>query len=156
MITVVAGAAVFLLLAAGLLAYQNSRLIAEREAAESAVPTGLLMYSIYYEDFAHQEERPEAVPLFQFTVLSAPDEQFASGERGTTMALCRVPAGTGEMTLTDAESWMTGNIRKASVQGTLYNYTSYTDNAMRRGEKELVKSLQTALKEETGYANHYK
>lgn len=156
MITIIAGVALFLLFAAGLLAYQNSRLISEREAAESAVPTGLLMYSIYYEDFCNQEERPEAVPLFQLTVLLSPDEQLVKRETGTTVALCRVPAGTGEMALTDAQSWMTGNIRKAAVQGTLYGYISFMDKAARRGEKELIKSLEATVKEETDYANHHK
>lgn len=156
MITVIAGVAVFLLFAAGLLAYQNSRLISEREAAEAEIPTGLLMYSIYHEDFSNQEERPEAVPLFQFTVLSARDEQLVKRETGTTFALCRVPAGTGEMALTEAQNWMAGNIRKAGAEGTLYAHTSYKDKTARRGEQELIKNLEATVKEETVYANHHK
>lgn len=82
MITVVGGVVLFLLFAAGLLAYQSSRMISEREASESAAPTGSLMYSVVNQAFAEHEERPEAVPLFQFTVLSGPGEQLAKGRKG--------------------------------------------------------------------------
>lgn len=153
MITVIAGVALFLLAAAGLLAYQNSRLIAEQEAESSAVPTGMLMYSVFNERFLENEERPEAVPLFQYTVLSGRDEQLFKGETGTTVALCRVPAGTGEMILLDAQNWMVNNIRKASIQGVLIDHSGFPGKAARKGEKELILSLEATVKEEAEHAN---
>jgi hypothetical protein len=153
MISLIAGVALFLLAAAGLLAYQNSRLIAEREAESSAVPTGMLMYSVFNERFAENEERPEAVPLFQYTVLSARDEQLHKGETGTTVALCRVPAGTGEMILGDAQNWMVNNIRNAAIQGVLLDASGFPDKAARKGEKELIKNLEATVKEEAEHAH---
>ncbi|WP_342439820.1 hypothetical protein NSS79_14210 [Paenibacillus sp. FSL L8-0436] len=155
MITVVGGVVLFLLFAAGLLAYQSSRMISEREASESAAPTGSLMYSVVNQAFAEHEERPEAVPLFQFTVLSGPGEQLAKGEKGTTSALCRVPAGTGEMVLTDAENWMRSNLRKASIEGARVVFASFPEKADRRGEKELIRNLEVTAREEAEHANHH-
>ncbi|CAH1190928.1 hypothetical protein PAECIP111892_00412 [Paenibacillus auburnensis] len=155
MITVIAGVALFLLATAGLLAYQNSRLITEQEADSTAVPTGMLMYSVINERFLENEERPEAVPLFQYTVLSEPGEQLSPGETGTTFALCRVPAGTGEMILWDAQNWMVNNIRKAAIQGVLMEHSGFPDKAARKGEKELIVNLEATVKEETGHADSY-
>ncbi|AIQ46838.1 hypothetical protein R70723_13865 [Paenibacillus sp. FSL R7-0273] len=153
MISAIAGAVLFLLLAAGLIALQNSRLIKQQEAESAAAPTGKLMYSVFLEQFQEDEERPEAVPLFQYTVLSSPGEQLNKGESGTTSALCRVPAGTGEMTLDDAMQWMVTRIRGASIQGVLSGYASFPGKAARKGEKELIKNLEATAKEEAGYAN---
>ncbi|WP_310832914.1 hypothetical protein [Paenibacillus pedocola] len=155
MITVIAGVALFLLAAAGLLAYQNSRLIAEQEADSTAVPAGMLMYSVFNERFLENDERPEAVPLFQYTVLSEPGEQLSLGETGTTFALCRVPAGTGEMILWDAQNWMVNNIRKAAIQRVLMEHSGFPDKAARKGEKELILNLEATVKEETGHADPY-
>lgn len=154
MIIAAGGVVLFLLLAAGLLAYQNSRLISDREASESAVPAGSLMYSVVNHAFAGEEERPEAVPLFQFTVYSEPLEQQAQGERGVTSALCRVPAGTGEMTLSSARHFMTSNIRKASIEGSLIVHASFPEKAGRRGEKELIAHLNATVREESEHADH--
>ncbi|WP_157643602.1 hypothetical protein [Paenibacillus camerounensis] len=156
MISAIAGAALFLLLAAALIAFQNSRLIRQQEAEDAAAPAGKLMYSVFHEQFREDEERPEAVPLFQYTVLSTPGEQLDQGETGTTYALCRVPAGTGEMTMDAAMHWMVTRIRGASIQGVLSGYASFPGKAGRKGEKELVTSLEAAAKEEAGYANPYK
>lgn len=153
MISAIAGAALFLLLAAGLIAYQNSRLIRQQEAESAAAPTGLFMYSVFFEQFGEDEERPEAVPLFQYTVLSAPEEQLHKGETGTTYALCRVPAGTGEMTLEDARQWMLTRIRGASIQGVLAEHLSFPGKAARKGEKELITNLEATVKEEAGYGS---
>ncbi|MBY0011099.1 hypothetical protein [Paenibacillus typhae] len=153
MITAIAGAALFLLLAAGLIAYQNSRLIRQQEAESAAAPTGKLMYSVFFEQFHGDEERPEAVPLFQYTVLSGPEEQLHEGETGTTYALCRVPAGTGEMTLEDARQWMQTRIRAASIQGVLSEYLAFPGKADRRGEKELIINLEATVREEAGYGS---
>ncbi|WP_128083675.1 hypothetical protein [Paenibacillus sp. DMB5] len=153
MITAIAGAALFLLLAAGLIAYQNSRLIRQQEAESAAAPTGKLMYSVFFEQFRVDEERPEAVPLFQYTVLSKPEEQLHEGETGTTYALCRVPAGTGEMTLEDARQWMQTRIRAASIQRVLSEHLSFPGKADRKGEKELIINLEATVREEAGYAS---
>ncbi|MNE69473.1 hypothetical protein D3C80_1651990 [compost metagenome] len=111
------------------------------------------MYSVFFEQFHGDEERPEAVPLFQYTVLSGPEEQLHEGETGTTYALCRVPAGTGEMTLEDARQWMQTHIRAASIQRVLTEHLSFPGKAERKGEKELIITLEATVREEAGYAS---
>lgn len=155
MITAAGGAVLFLLFAAGLIAYQNSRLISDREASESAVHAGSLMYSVVKQAFAQEEERPEAVPLFQFTVYTDTRDQPERGEKGVTSAICRVPAGTGEMTLSGAQHFMTSNIRKAAIDGALILHDSFPENADRRGEKELIAHLEATVREESEHADHH-
>ncbi|KWX88021.1 hypothetical protein AMQ83_09420, partial [Paenibacillus riograndensis] len=108
MFMVFAGVIAFLLFAAGVMAYQNSRLIAQQEASDSAGRISSVMYSVYYQAFSYNEERPESVPLFKFNVRARTEGQPASGEVDKTIALCRVPAGSGEMALSDAQNWMLG------------------------------------------------
>lgn len=147
-----AGAVLFLLLAAGIIAFQNSKLLSRQEAEESAGRISSLMYSVYYQSFADNEERAEAVPLFQFTVRSETDGALSAGEADKTIALCRVPAGSGEMALSGAQSWMLGSIREAALRGERTSSTSFPDKAVRKGEKELITRLEAAVKEETEYA----
>lgn len=155
MIMVYAGVVAFLLFAAGIMAFQNSRLIAQQEADESAGRVSSLMYSVYHQSFSYNEERPEAVPLFQFTVRSRSEGQLAVGEVDKTIALCRVPAGSGEMALSDAQSWMLGNIRQSALKGGQILADSFADNALSKGEKEMIFRLESAVKEESADANHY-
>ncbi|MNI81247.1 hypothetical protein D3C73_1378420 [compost metagenome] len=115
----------------------------------------MLMYSVLNQRFLDNEERPEAVPLFQYTVLSHRDEQLLPGETGTTYALCRVPAGSGEMTLRDAQHWMATYIRKSFIEGVLISHTGFAGKAARKGEKELITNLEATVKEEAGHANPY-
>lgn len=153
MYTLIAGAVLFLLLTAGIIAYQNSRILAEQETDASRTHTGNLMYSVYNQRFSADEELPEAVPLFQFTVYERGEEDLPETEAGTTRALCRVAAGTGEMALSDAQNYMLGILRQAAVQGGRLTHVSFSGKAARRGEKELIQALETAAKEETSYAD---
>ncbi|OKP96853.1 hypothetical protein [Paenibacillus sp. P46E] len=155
MFMVYAGVVAFLLFAAGIIAFQNSRLVAQQEADESAGRISSLMYSVYHQSFSYKDERPEAVPLFQFSVRSLLDGQLAGGEVDKTIALCRVPAGGGEMALSDAQSWMLGNIRQSSLRGEQIQADSFTDNALSNGEKEMILRLESAVKEEAADANHH-
>ncbi|WP_379153119.1 hypothetical protein [Paenibacillus sp. sgz5001063] len=155
MIMVYAGVVIFLLFAAGVMAFQNSRLIAQQEAGESTGRISSLMYSVYYQSFSMNEERPEAVPLFQFTVHSDEEGRLASGEVDKTIALCRVPAGSGEMALSDAQNWMLGSIRQSALRGEQILPASFTDKAVNKGEKELIFRLESAVKEETAVADRH-
>ncbi|WP_342422980.1 hypothetical protein [Paenibacillus sp. FSL E2-0178] len=139
----------FLLFAAGIIAFQNSRMLAERENDSSRAYTGHLMYSVYHQTFSPNEELPEAVPLFQFTLFDGAD-----GESFITHALCRVAAGRGEMVLSDAQNYMLSNLRQAAMQGVRFEHLSFPGKAVRRGEKELIKALETAAKQEAEHANH--
>lgn len=153
MYTLIAGVVLFLLVTAGIIAYQNSRILAEQETDASRAHTGNLMYSVYNQRFSAGEELPEAVPLFQFTVVEPGEEDLPEAEAGTTRALCRVAAGTGELVLSDAQNYMLGILRQAAVQGGRLTYVSFLGKAARRGEKELIQALETAAKEETSYAD---
>ncbi|MEK3793991.1 hypothetical protein MKX42_19840 [Paenibacillus sp. FSL R7-0204] len=153
MYTLIAGVVLFLLVTAGIIAYQNSRILAEQESDASRAHTGNLMYSVYNQRFSAGEELPEAVPLFQFTVVKPGEEDLPESEAGTTRALCRVAAGTGELVLSDAQNYMLGILRQAAVQGGRLTHVSFSGNAARRGEKELIQALETAAKEETSYAD---
>lgn len=155
MFMVYAGVVAFLLFAAGIIAFQNSRLVAQQEADESAGRISSLMYSVYHQSFSYKDERPEAVPLFQFSVRSLLEGQLAGGEVDKMIALCRVPAGGGEMALSDAQSWMLGNIRQSSLRGEQIQADSFTDNALSNGEKEMILRLESAVKEEAADANHH-
>lgn len=117
MYTLIAGVVLFLLVTAGIIAYQNSRILAEQETDASRAHTGNLMYSVFNQRFSAGEELPEAVPLFQFTVVEPGEEDLPEAEAGTTRALCRVAAGTGELVLSDAQNYMLGILRQAAVQG---------------------------------------
>jgi hypothetical protein len=154
MLTLVGSVALFLLFAAGIIAYQNSRILAEQETDASRVSTGHLMYSVYKQDFSPDGELPEAIPLFQFTEYMEDEEELPGRTAGTTRALCRVAAGRGEMVLSDARNYMVSNIRQAALQGARLEYHSFAGKAVRRGEKELIKSLETVVKEEAAHADH--
>ncbi|WP_405112044.1 hypothetical protein MHH28_03870 [Paenibacillus sp. FSL K6-1217] len=153
MYTLIAGAVLFLLVTAGIIAYQNSRILAEQETDASRTHTGNLMYSVYNQRFSADGELPEAVPLFQFTVYARGEEDLPESEAGTTRALCRVAAGTGELALSDAQNYMLGILRQAALQGGRLVPVSFSGKAARRGEKELIQALETAAKEEAGYAD---
>ncbi|WNS45696.1 hypothetical protein [Paenibacillus sp. MMS20-IR301] len=145
--------ALFLLLAAGIIAFQNSRIIREQENDSSRAYTGYLMYSVYNQDFSPDKELPEAVPLFQFTLFDGYAQAPSEGEAGTTYALCRVAAGKGEMVLSDAQTYMLGQLRQAVLQGIRLEYAAYAGKAARRGEKELIKVLEQAVLEEARHAD---
>lgn len=155
MVGIIAGVVLFLLFAAGVLAYQNSRMIKEQEADASATRISYLMYSVYNQDFADGAERPEAVPLFQFNVSYPQTGLPAADITDKTYALCRVPAGTGEMALFDAQIWMMNNIRQSVLKGLEIEHVSFPKDAIRKGEKELIALLETAVKEEAEHANHH-
>lgn len=146
MFTILAGAALFLLLAAGIIAYQNSRIIAEQKTEASRPHTGKRMYSVYDQSFTPETELLEAVPLFQFTA--------GDGGAEATRALCRVAAGTGEMALSEAQHYMLGILRQAALQGGWLKIAAFTDNAVFAGEKELIQALEAAAKEEAEHADH--
>lgn len=153
MITLVGGVALFLLFAAGIIAYQNSRMIADQETDASRVYTGNLMYSVYKQDFSPNLELPEAIPLFQFTVFDKEEEELPRQKTGTTRALCRVAAGRGEMVLSDAQTFMKNSIREAALRGSRLEHLSFPGKADRHGEKEMIKSLEAVAKEEAAHAD---
>lgn len=146
MFTILAGAALFLLLAAGIIAYQNSRILAEQKTEASRPLTGKRMYSVYDQSFTPETEQPEAVPLFQFTAVE--------GGAEATRVLCRVAAGTGEMALSEAQHYMLGILRQAALQGGLLKVVACADKAVYTGEKELIQALEAAAKEEAEHADH--
>lgn len=149
MFTVIAGAALFLLLVAGIIAYQNSRILAAQKAEASRPHTGKRMYSVYDQSFTPETELPEAVPLFQFTA--------GAGEAGAeaTRALCRVAAGTGEMALSEAQHYMLGILRQAAREGERLQVQAFSGNAVYTGEKELIQALEAAAQEEAEHADHH-
>ncbi|MNC57356.1 hypothetical protein D3C87_2112460 [compost metagenome] len=59
------------------------------------------------------------------------------------------------MALSDAQNWMLGSIRQSALRGEQILPASFTDKAASKGEKELIFRLETAVKEETGHANHH-
>lgn len=146
MFTILAGAALFLLLAAGIIAYQNSRIIAEQKTEASRPHTGKRMYSVYDQSFTPETEPPEAVPLFQFTA--------GGGGAEATRTLCRVAVGTGEMALSEAQHYMLGILRQAALQGDGLKIAAFTGKAVYAGEKELIRALEAAAKEEAEHADH--
>ncbi|WP_340023139.1 hypothetical protein MHI24_29665 [Paenibacillus sp. FSL K6-1096] len=147
MFTLIAGTVLFLLAAAGIIAYQNSRILAAQKTDHSMVPAGKRMYSVYDQSFTPETELPEAVPLFQFTA--------AGGGTETARTLCRVTAGTGEMALSEAQHYMLGILRQAAIQGGgRLETAAFPDKAVYAGEKELIKALAAAAKEEAEHADH--
>lgn len=150
-----AGIVLFLLLAAGIFARQNRRIIAERQAEEQDTRLSSRMYSIVRRSFAPQETMPEAVPLFQFSIVPGTGEELAEGETGESLALCRVPAGSGQMDLAEAERRMVQHIRTAGIEGYKILPSMFTENAVRKGERELTRRLIAVIKEEAGNASPY-
>ncbi|WP_151734715.1 hypothetical protein [Paenibacillus tengchongensis] len=150
-----AGIVLFLLLAAGLFARQNRRLLGERQAEENDIRLSSRMYSIRHRSFAPHEKLPGAVPLFQFTVLAGTGEETAAGESGRALALCRVPAGSGQLDMQSAERLMIQHIRSAAIQGDKPVPEMFTEHADRKGERELIRRLMAVIKEETGHAGSY-
>lgn len=135
-------AVVFLLLGVGgILAYKNSKLITNIYGGGSGPHRSSLMYSVY--NHSTYDAQSEAVQLFQVILA------------GTTLILCRVSEGKGELILADAQSWMLNNIRQAAITGVAIQHEAFADNALSNGERMLILNLEEAVKEAANLANHH-
>jgi hypothetical protein len=155
MIYVMLAVLLLLLTAAGILAYQNSKLIFNRNKTGSSARSASLMYSVYNQAITDQAEDSNAVPLFQWTVPAETAAAQSETKAGTTLTLCRVAAGKGEMVLADAQSWMLNSIRQSAYTGAPMEHEAFLDKVSGSGEKELVMNLEEAVKEEVYRANHH-
>ncbi|MCL6603604.1 MAG: hypothetical protein K6T94_12070 [Paenibacillus sp.] len=147
-------AVVFLLLGVGgILAYKNSKLITNIYGGGSGPRRSSLMYSVY--NHSTFDAQSEAVQLFQVIVPSGINGIHSVENVGTTLILCRVSEGKGELILADAQSWMLNNIRQAAITGVPIQHEAFADNALSNGERMLIVNLEEAVKEAANLANHH-
>ncbi|WP_410511562.1 hypothetical protein PaeBR_15980 [Paenibacillus sp. BR2-3] len=146
-----------LLLAGGVLAYKNSKLIANRSESGSSSRGASLMYSVYHLPISGNAKESGAVPLFQLTVPAGMNGSTATDNvrPATTLTLYRVAEGKGEMRLTDAENWMLNSIRQSAFGGAPIEHEAFIDKTINSKEKELIINLEEAAKGEAYRANHH-
>lgn len=144
MLYVIFGIVLLLLSLAGILAYQNSQLISQRKTTSSS-RSPAHRYIVVNQSISGIAEEANLVPLFQFTVLHNNDGLTSVNVAGSTIILCKVPEGTGEMVLADAQNLMLKYIKHAADQGTLMSQQTYSLKETDHAEKELIMNLEDAM-----------
>jgi len=147
---------IILLLAGGILAYKNSKLLTHLDTAAGASTSGsALKYSVYNMSAYSTSEDEGAVELFSWTVHAGSGGSSAINQPGSTFVLCRVPGGKGEMVLRDARSWMLNTIRDSIDRGALTQHEAFPDKAVGSEEIELIIQLTQTAEEEPCHADHH-
>jgi hypothetical protein len=145
-----------LLLAGGILAYKNSKLLTLRGTAAGASTSGsALKYSVYNVSGYGTLKEEGAVELFRWTLQANLSGSSVERQPGSTLVLCRVPGGKGEMILRDARSWMLNTIRDSIDRGALTQHEAFLDKAVGSDEIELIIQLTQAAEEEPCHADHH-
>ncbi|MBT2291677.1 hypothetical protein J7E73_21610 [Paenibacillus albidus] len=141
------GAVVFLLLlAAGILAYQNSKLISSRTREGKELPGAYSTYSVYQLTGPGLPEADSDIPLFRLTVPArSPADRSASLQEKYSLVLCRLPGGQGEMRLGEAKLFMLSSIRELRGEGIILEYKSFADLTVTPEEAALLRTLEEAL-----------
>lgn len=145
MLYVILGIVLLLFLAAGILAYQNSKLISNRKMNGSSSRSAVYRYTIFDLSISNEAERSQAIPLFQFTVSGGSDGSILANRSGSTFILCRVAPGKGEMVQNDAQKWLLNLIHRAAGYGALIEHQSFIHTATDHVEKELIMNLEDAV-----------
>jgi hypothetical protein len=144
--TVLMALLVFVLSAAGVIAYQNSKLMSDQKTNGHSVRNASRMYSIFDKSSAARVDDPSVIPLFQFTVFAEQSGRVAVNKRVSSLILCRVEAGAGEKALADAENFMVDSIRVAVPPGTIVEHRSFLHRAANHSEKEMIMNLEDVVK----------
>lgn len=140
---------ILLLLAGGVLAYQNSKLVSKTNQGKGTGRGSSMQYSVYNLSISNEMDEYTVVPLFLLYVSPEASDPAGMSSRRTQLLLCKVNEGSGEMTLSDAQSWMLNQIRETISLGIPIQHTPYLDRAVDDGERELIMSLVRAVKEES-------
>lgn len=125
-----------MLAAAGVLAYRNSKLIAEKkQAAYISVPSA--EYTLYMTKEFTEEDRRTMVPL------GVMDYRDSNGMK--KVVLCRVmDESRGDLKLERAGTIMIKHIRQAHLRGTFISYRSETDALKGQAEIQMADRIADA------------
>lgn len=145
MLYVILGIAILLLFAAGILAYQNSKLISYGKTIGYSTPSVLHVYTIFDQPLLDEAEDPNSIPLFQITVSGGSDGSTSVTRSGSTYILCKTAASKGEMVLDDVQKWILNLIHHATIHGYMIEHKSFIHNAISHKDKELIMNLEDAV-----------
>lgn len=127
---------IILLVAAGVLARKNSRIIAEKRGLSSS-ETSSIQYTVHLTDHWTDREQLELLPLFHVS--------YKDGEQELHAYLCRVTGTRGELRLQEAKNVMIHKIRHAVKKNLLTSSTSKYEAVINDEEKNMISELDQEL-----------
>ncbi|WP_438350071.1 hypothetical protein ACP8HI_05220 [Paenibacillus sp. FA6] len=130
---------IMLLVAAGVLAWKNSQIIAEKNE-DQGPSSSSLQYTVHMTDKWEDQDSLSLISLFHTS--------YVVEERESQAHLCRVTGIRGELKLYEAENVMLHNIRHAKLKGSLLSGMAMFDLAMNEDEKEVLTRLERDLMEQ--------
>jgi hypothetical protein len=129
---------IVLLVAAGVLAFKNSQIIAEKRESLGPSPSSL-QYTVYLTDKWEEKN--------SLTLLSLFHTSYVVQEQELQAYLCRVTGKRGELKLYEAENVMLHNIRHAKLKGSLLSGVAMLHLAINEEEKGTLTRLEEVLQE---------
>ncbi|ULO05332.1 hypothetical protein H1230_19790 [Paenibacillus sp. 19GGS1-52] len=134
-----------LLIVAGKLAYENSKLISKRNPAQPQSYSASMKYSVYPHPLSDIADTFNIVPLFRLSIAERVEGSLRDSSTGLTLTLCRVEAGKGEMVLADAQSWMLNSLQQFAQQSVLVTHEAFLDKAADPLEQEMLMKLESVI-----------
>ncbi|OAB43347.1 hypothetical protein [Paenibacillus glacialis] len=127
---------IILLGAAGILAWKNSQIIAEKSTSNGASATSL-QYTVHITNQWQDQDSLTLVALFHTS--------YVVGEQDLHAYLCRLTGKGGELKLYEAENVMLHNIRHAKQKGKLLFGVAIPESVIHEEEKEVLNRLEQVL-----------
>lgn len=127
---------IILLGAAGVLAWKNSQIIAEKQRSNGP-SASTLQYTVHITDKWQDQDTLTLISLYHTSYLVGEQEQHAY--------LCRVTGKRGELKLYEAENVMLHNIRHAIQKGKLLSGIAIYESAISEEEIESLNRLDQVL-----------
>ncbi|WP_379133592.1 hypothetical protein [Paenibacillus sp. sgz500958] len=127
----------FVLLAGGILAYQNSRLISEKDQERTSPRPSSRSYSAIFSSAQNVVPGYGEVPLFKFTSMDG------------TLILSRTAEGKGEMNLSEAQQWVSNRVAATITEDSDFQLETYPDMALGSSERMAIMKLTEAV-----HSNH--
>lgn len=127
---------IILLGAAGVLAWKNSQIIAEKQKS-NAPSASAVQYTVHITDKWQDQD--------SLTLVSLYHTSYIVGEQNLHAYLCRVTGKRGELKLYEAENVMLHNIRHAIQKGELLSGIALYESAINEEEIEVLNRLDQVL-----------
>lgn len=127
---------IILLGAAGVLAWKNSQIIAEKQRRNGPSASSV-QYTVHITDQWQDHDSLTLVSLFHTS--------YVVGDQDLHAYLCRVTGKRGELKLYEAENVMLHNIRHAKQKGKLLSGVAIYESVIHGEEKESLHRLEQVL-----------
>lgn len=127
---------IILLGAAGVLAWKNSQIIAEKQRRNGSSASSV-QYTVHITDQWQDHDSLTLVSLFHTS--------YVVGDQDLHAYLCRVTGKRGELKLYEAENVMLHNIRHAKQKGKLLSGVAIYESVIHGEEKESLHRLEQVL-----------